>query len=101
MSQLSKIDSPEDLKKLTIDELCILADEIRTYIIETIPMIGGHFASSLGVTELTIALHYVYNTPEDKIIFDVGHQGYVHKVLTGRKDALKNIRQRRVARWRY
>ncbi len=93
MTRLSKIRCPGDLKELTVDELCTLAGEIREYIIETIPMIGGHFASSLGVTELTIALHYVFNTPEDKIIFDVGHQGYVHKVLTGRKDALKNIRQ--------
>lgn len=93
MSLLSNIDSPENLKELSIDELLTLAVEIREYIIEVIPNIGGHFASSLGVVELTIALHYLYDTPRDKITWDVGHQGYVHKILTGRKDALKNIRQ--------
>ncbi|MCH7782927.1 1-deoxy-D-xylulose-5-phosphate synthase, partial [candidate division KSB1 bacterium] len=93
MSLLSNIDSPENLKELSVDELLTLAVEIREYIIEVIPNIGGHFASSLGVVELTIALHYLYDTPRDKITWDVGHQGYVHKILTGRKDALKNIRQ--------
>ncbi|MFC1556180.1 1-deoxy-D-xylulose-5-phosphate synthase, partial [candidate division KSB1 bacterium] len=93
MKYLSHIDSPEDLKKLEIEELQPLVDEIRDYLIETIPSIGGHFASSLGVVELTVALHYLYDTPRDKIFWDVGHQGYVHKVLTGRRDAIKHIRQ--------
>ena len=93
MSHLSKIDFPGDLKILSVKELCELAEEVRQYIINTIPTIGGHFASSLGVTEITIALHHIFNAPEDKIIWDVGHQGYVHKILTGRKGALKNIRQ--------
>lgn len=93
MSILPSINSPDDLKDLSIDELRVLAQEIRGYIIEVIPGIGGHFASSLGVVELTIALHYVYDTPHDKIVWDVGHQGYIHKILTGRREALKHIRQ--------
>lgn len=93
MSLLETINSPDDLKKLTVEELTILAQEIRDYIIKVIPDVGGHFASSLGVVELTIALHYIYNTPDDKLVWDVGHQGYVHKILTGRREALKQIRQ--------
>jgi len=93
MSVLEKIKDPDDLKGLDIDQLKMLCDDIREYIIETIPAIGGHFASSLGVVELTVALHHIYDAPKDKILWDVGHQGYVHKILTGRKAALKNIRQ--------
>jgi len=93
MSYLSTIHSPEDLKKYTRDQLKDIAREIREYLIETIPQTGGHFASSLGVVELTIALHYLYDMPRDKIIWDVGHQGYVHKLLTGRRESLKHIRQ--------
>jgi len=90
---LEKINSPDDLKTLSLTELSGLADEIRPYIIDTISKTGGHLASSLGAVELTIALHYVFNTPEDKIIWDVGHQCYAHKILTGRRDQFKTIRQ--------
>ncbi|MFC1477471.1 1-deoxy-D-xylulose-5-phosphate synthase [candidate division KSB1 bacterium] len=93
MTLLSSIDSPSDYKELSVEELTILSEEIRDYLIEVIPSIGGHFASSLGVVELTVALHYIYDAPKDKFIFDVGHQGYVHKLLTGRREALKHIRQ--------
>lgn len=90
---LEKINSPDDLKTLSLAELTGLADEIRPFIIDTISKTGGHLASSLGAVELTIALHYVFNTPEDKIIWDVGHQCYTHKILTGRRDQFHTIRQ--------
>ncbi|MCZ6819255.1 MAG: 1-deoxy-D-xylulose-5-phosphate synthase [Calditrichaeota bacterium] len=90
---LQDIDSPEDLKELSFEELETLCQEIRDYFIHVVTSVGGHFASSLGVVELTTALHYVYDTPKDKLIWDVGHQGYVHKILTGRKYDLKTIRQ--------
>lgn len=91
---LKGINYPVDLKKLNLMDLRTLADEVREYLIDTISKIGGHLGASLGVCELTLALHYVFNTPDDKIIWDVGHQGYIHKILTGRKEALKNIRQK-------
>jgi 1-deoxy-D-xylulose-5-phosphate synthase len=90
---LEKINSPDDLKALSLTELAGLADEIRPYIIDIISKTGGHLSSNLGIVELTIALHYVFNTPEDKIIWDVGHQCYTHKILTGRRDRFKTIRQ--------
>ena len=90
---LELINSPEDIKKLTIKEKQELAEEIRKYIIEVVSKNGGHLASNLGVVELTIALHSIFNVPEDKIIWDVGHQSYVHKVITGRREQLKNIRK--------
>jgi 1-deoxy-D-xylulose-5-phosphate synthase len=90
---LEKIDSPLDLKKLSLDELRLLADELRQIIIQTVSVNGGHLASSLGVIETTIALHYVFNTPDDKIIWDVGHQSYSHKLLTGRKNRFSTIRK--------
>ena len=93
MEILQNINSPSDLKNLNIDQLKELCSEIREYLISVIPAVGGHFASSLGAVELTIAVHYIYNAPKDKIVWDVGHQGYVHKIITGRRDALKNIRQ--------
>jgi len=89
---LDKIQSPADLKKLSIDELPALAAEIRQVLIDTVSQTGGHLASNLGVVELTIALHYVFNAPKDKMVWDVGHQGYVHKLLTGRKDIFKTLR---------
>jgi len=92
---LDGINSPKDLKRLTIDQLERLAEEIRHEILSTISESGGHLASSLGVIELTIALHYVFDLPEDKLIWDVGHQCYAHKILTGRKREFKNIRQMR------
>lgn len=90
---LEKINYPEDLKKLTPEEKETLAIEIRKYILEIVSKNGGHLASNLGVVELTIALHSVFNFPEDKIVWDVGHQTYVHKILTGRKEALKTLRK--------
>lgn len=90
---LEKINSPEDLKRLNIEDKKILADEIRKYILEIVSENGGHLASNLGVVELTIALHSVFNVPEDKIIWDVGHQSYVHKIITGRKEELKTLRK--------
>lgn len=90
---LEKIDSPVDLKKLSLDELKLLSDELRQIIIQTVSVNGGHLASSLGVIETTIALHYVFNTPNDKIIWDVGHQSYSHKLLTGRKNRFSTIRK--------
>ena len=93
MGLLEKIDSPEDLKKLSIDELNQLASEIRRYLIEVLSKNGGHVAPNLGAVELTLALHYVFNSPIDKLVWDVGHQAYVHKIVTGRREAFKTIRQ--------
>ena len=90
---LEKINSPEDLKKLNIEEKEQLAKEIREYILNVVSENGGHLASNLGVVELTIALHSVFNVPTDKIVLDVGHQTYVHKILTGRREQLKTIRK--------
>lgn len=85
-SLLSKIDSPADLKKLPMDQLPQVCDELRQYIIDVVSVHGGHFGASLGVVELSTALHYVYNTPYDQLVWDVGHQAYGHKILTGRRD---------------
>jgi 1-deoxy-D-xylulose-5-phosphate synthase len=93
MSLLDCIDSPADLKKLSADQLPVLADEMRLRILDTVSEVGGHLAPNLGVVELTIALHYVYDSPEDKILWDVGHQSYPHKLLTGRRDRFATIRQ--------
>ncbi len=83
---LSKINAPEDLKKVSRDKLYQVCDELRQYIIDVVSVQGGHFASSLGVVELSVALHYVYNTPYDQLVWDVGHQAYGHKILTGRRE---------------
>ena len=91
MSILNKVNYPKDLKKLNIKEKEELAKEIREYILKIVSNNGGHLASNLGVVELTIAIHSVYNAPKDKIIWDVGHQTYVHKILTGRKDKLMSL----------
>ncbi len=90
---LPGINSPRDLKGLELAQLQQLCDEVRQYFVNVVTSVGGHFGSSLGVVELTIALHHVYDTPQDKLVWDVGHQGYVHKILTGRKEDLKSIRQ--------
>ncbi|MDR3710704.1 MAG: 1-deoxy-D-xylulose-5-phosphate synthase [Capsulimonadaceae bacterium] len=90
---LPLINSPDDLKPLNTDQLKQLASEIRQYLVDCVSKTGGHLAPSLGVVELTLALHKVYNVPRDKVIWDVGHQGYVHKILTGRRDQLHSIRQ--------
>jgi 1-deoxy-D-xylulose-5-phosphate synthase len=83
---LNKINSPDDLKKIGKDELYKVCDELRQYIVDVVSVHGGHFAASLGVVELSVALHYVYNTPYDQLVWDVGHQAYGHKILTGRRD---------------
>ncbi len=90
---LNKINYPADIKNLSIGDLKKLAEEIREYTISTVEKTGGHLASTLGAVELTIALHYVFDTPKDKLVWDVGHQGYAHKILTGRKEKLNTIRQ--------
>lgn len=90
---LEKINQTGDIKKLNIEEKKQLAEEIRQYLLEIVSKNGGHLASNLGVVELTIALHSVFDLPKDKIVWDVGHQTYVHKILTGRKEALKTLRQ--------
>jgi len=90
---LDRIDSPNDLKKLSVPELEALAQEIRQFLIENLSKTGGHLAPNLGVVELTLAMHYLYDSPKDKLIFDVGHQSYVHKILTGRKDRFHTLRK--------
>src|SRR5258705_1076589 len=95
VSYLEGISSPADVQKLGPDQLKDLAQEIRDFIIKLVSVKGGHFASSLGVVELTLALHKVFSPPRDRIIWDVGHQGYVHKILTGRRDQMWTIRQYR------
>ena len=90
---LDKVNFPSDIKNLKISELKILAEEVRKEMIDAVSVTGGHLGASLGVVELTIALHYVFDTPNDKIIWDVGHQTYPHKILTGRKDKIKTLRQ--------
>ncbi|HQP90203.1 MAG TPA: 1-deoxy-D-xylulose-5-phosphate synthase [Bacteroidales bacterium] len=90
---LDKINSPEDLKKYSLEELKVVAQEIREYIIEVMCNTPGHVGANLGVVELAIALHYVFNSPSDKIIWDVGHQSYPHKILTGRREAFRTIRK--------
>ena len=93
LKYLSQIKTPRDLKNLNYEDLHSLCDELRFYTVNTITEIGGHLAPTLGVIELTTALHYIYNTPEDKLIWDVGHQAYAHKLLTGRFDEFPSIRQ--------
>src|ERR1700688_3432617 len=83
---LQLINTPDDLKKLSRKQLHQVCDELRQYIVDVVSVHGGHFAASLGVVELTVALHYVYNTPYDQLVWDVGHQAYGHKILTGRRD---------------
>src|SRR5436189_3666447 len=90
---LDRIDGPDDLHSLTEDELQQVAQEVRTYIIDTIGEIGGHFGANLGACEIAVALHSLLDSPTDKVIWDVGHQAYPHKVLTGRRDQLHTIRQ--------
>ncbi|MCS6824913.1 MAG: 1-deoxy-D-xylulose-5-phosphate synthase [Cytophagaceae bacterium] len=89
---LSSINSPEDLRKYPKEKLLEICDELRTFIIDNVSVYGGHFGASLGVAELTIALHYVFNTPDDKLVWDVGHQAYGHKILTGRRDVFHTNR---------
>ena len=94
MSILDKVDYPKDLKDLNREELRSLASELRQFIIESVSKTGGHLSSNLGVVELTLALHYIYDAPKDKIIWDVGHQTYAHKILTGRKQEMHTLRKK-------
>ncbi len=93
MSLLHTINSPADLRQLHRNQLPSLADELRQYVIDSVSKTGGHLSSNLGTVELTIALHYVFNTPEDRLVWDVGHQTYPHKILTGRRDQMHSLRQ--------
>src|SRR5947207_3671269 len=90
---LQTINFPEDLKKLSREKLHQVCDELRQYIIDVVSVHGGHFGASLGVVELTVALHYIYNTPYDQLVWDVGHQAYGHKILTGRRDSFPTNRK--------
>ena len=98
-SILDTIHSLKDYKQLNKDALLPLSGEIREFLIDSISKTGGHLAPNLGVVELTMALHYVFDSPNDKIIFDVGHQCYVHKILTGRKDRFTTLRKLRWHEW--
>ncbi|WP_274570979.1 1-deoxy-D-xylulose-5-phosphate synthase [Neisseria leonii] len=96
MSQTPLLDTvslPQDLRRLDLSELPQLAAELRTFLLESVPRTGGHFASNLGAVELTVALHYVYHTPQDHLVWDVGHQSYPHKILTGRRNRMDTMRQ--------
>ena len=90
---LERIDSPADLRRLTEEELSQVVDELRDMVIQVTSNTGGHLGASLGAAELIVALHYLYDTPKDKLIWDVGHQAYTHKILTGRRDRFHTLRQ--------
>ena len=90
---IDQINFPEDLRKFKVKELNFIAKELRTKTIDAVSKTGGHLGAGLGVIELTIALHYIFNTPKDKLIWDVGHQTYPHKILTGRKQKIETLRQ--------
>src|SRR5436189_353970 len=93
MSVLPRISEPRDLRALTKDELLELCREIREFLVEAVQQTGGHISSSLGAAELTVALHRVFDSPRDKIVWDTGHQAYVHKILTGRRERFGGLRQ--------
>src|SRR5215470_5696850 len=90
---LDTIDSPKDLRRLSVAELSTLATEVREEVISIVSEVGGHFASTLGAVELTLALHYAFDTPRDRIVWDTGHQAYAHKLICGRRQKLQTIRQ--------
>ncbi|MGZ3366135.1 MAG: 1-deoxy-D-xylulose-5-phosphate synthase N-terminal domain-containing protein, partial [Caulobacteraceae bacterium] len=92
-SLLDQIVTPEDLRRFSPEDLRQIADELRAETIEAVSTTGGHLGAGLGVVELTTALHYVFNTPADRIIWDVGHQAYPHKILTGRRDRIETLRK--------
>src|SRR5690606_23356167 len=89
---LAQIDTPDDLKKFSKDQLVQISEELRQFLVDNISVFGGHFGAGLGVVELTVALHYVFNTPEDQLVWDVGHQAYGHKILTGRRSVFHTNR---------
>jgi 1-deoxy-D-xylulose-5-phosphate synthase len=90
---LDTVQYPADIRKLDREKLSQLADELRQEVISAVSVTGGHLGAGLGVVELTVALHYVFNTPDDKLIWDVGHQAYPHKIVTGRRDRIRTLRQ--------
>ena len=90
---LERINSPADLRALDRGELRDLARELRAFLLASVAQTGGHLSSNLGTVELTVALHYTFNTPDDRIVWDVGHQTYAHKILTGRREAMARLRQ--------
>ena len=90
---LAQIDSPADLKKLSLDQLPQVCDELRRFMVHELSTNPGHFASSMGAVEIVVALHYVFDTPDDRIVWDVGHQAYAHKILTGRRDRFSDNRK--------
>ncbi|MFO0102734.1 MAG: 1-deoxy-D-xylulose-5-phosphate synthase N-terminal domain-containing protein, partial [Betaproteobacteria bacterium] len=90
---LKSINDPADLRRLDRVQLKQLAEELRTYLLDCVSRTGGHLSSNLGTVELTIALHYVFNTPTDRLVWDVGHQCYPHKILTGRREGMSTLRQ--------
>ena len=90
---LDKVQFPADIRALSKEQLPQLADELREEMISAVSVTGGHLGAGLGVVELTIAIHYVFNTPNDKLIWDVGHQAYPHKIVTGRRDRIRTLRQ--------
>jgi 1-deoxy-D-xylulose-5-phosphate synthase len=90
---LDTIRLPEDLRRLPVERLRELADELRNETIDAVSVTGGHLGAGLGVIELTVALHYIFETPRDRLIWDVGHQSYPHKILTGRRDRIRTLRQ--------
>lgn len=91
---LEQIHSPADLRQLVLTDLPSVCNELRQFLLDTVSLAGGHFASNLGTVELAVALHYVFNTPEDRLVWDVGHQAYPHKILTGRREEMMSIRQK-------
>src|SRR5213596_3806043 len=93
MRFLSEINSPSDLRQLRVDDLQEVADEVRQFIIDTCSRVGGHTGASLGAVELAVAMHYVFDTPNDRLVWDVGHQAYPHKIVTGRRDRIRTLRQ--------
>ena len=93
MRFLSEINSPADLRQLKVEDLQEVADEVRQFIIDTCSRVGGHTGASLGAVELAVAMNYVFDTPNDRLVWDVGHQAYAHKILTGRRDQLHTIKQ--------
>ena len=90
---LDRVNSPEALRQLAHQELPTLAEEVRAFLIEVTSETGGHLAPGLGAVELTVALHYVFDTPKDRLVWDIGHQAYPHKILTGRRDEMRTIRK--------
>src|SRR5438046_2615986 len=90
---LDTVDLPADIRRLRVDQLRQLADELRQETISAVSVTGGHLGAGLGVVELTVALHYVFDTPKDRLLWDVGHQAYPHKIITGRRDRIRTLRQ--------